>query len=52
MTAEAGKYQGLDRFGCREKIVKDLKSDGLLEKMEPTTCTVGHCYRCRPWWSP
>jgi len=47
MTAEAGKYRGLDRFGCREKIVKDLKSDGLLEKMERYHVPVGHCYRCR-----
>ncbi|MBI4644215.1 MAG: valine--tRNA ligase [Deltaproteobacteria bacterium] len=47
MTAEAGKYRGMDRFGCREKIVKDLKSDGLLEKMERYHVPVGHCYRCR-----
>ena len=47
MTAEAGKYRGLDRFGCREKIVKDLKSDGLLEKKERYHVPVGHCYRCR-----
>jgi valyl-tRNA synthetase len=47
MTGEAGKYRGLDRFGCREKIVKDLKSDGLLEKMERYHVPVGHCYRCR-----
>ena len=47
MTAEAGKYRGLDRFGCREKIVKDLKSDGLLEKRERYHVPVGHCYRCR-----
>ncbi|MFZ5450244.1 MAG: valine--tRNA ligase [Thermodesulfobacteriota bacterium] len=47
MTAEAGKYRGLDRFGCREKIVKDLKSDGLLEKKERYQVPVGHCYRCR-----
>ncbi len=47
MTAEAGKYRGMDRFGCREKIVKDLKSDGLLEKKERYHVPVGHCYRCR-----
>ncbi len=47
MTAEAGKYRGMDRFGCREKIVKDLKSDGLLEKRERYHVPVGHCYRCR-----
>ena len=47
MTEAAGKYQGLDRFVCREKILKDLKRDGLLEKTEPYSHAVGHCYRCR-----
>jgi valyl-tRNA synthetase len=47
MTEAAGKYQGLDRFVCREKILKDLKSDGLLEKVERYSHNVGHCYRCR-----
>ncbi len=47
MTEAAGKYQGLDRFACREKIVKDLKSDGLLVKVERYGHSVGHCYRCR-----
>jgi len=47
MTEEAGKYHGMDRFTCREKIVKDLKADGLLEKMEKYVHGVGHCYRCR-----
>jgi valyl-tRNA synthetase len=47
MTQEAGRYAGMDRFGCREKIVKDLKSDGLLEKMERYHVPAGHCYRCR-----
>jgi valyl-tRNA synthetase len=47
MTDAAGKYRGMDRFGCREKIVKELKADGLLEKMERYHVPVGHCYRCR-----
>lgn len=47
MTAAAGKYQGMDRFACREKILKDLKAEGLLEKVEKYTHGVGHCYRCR-----
>jgi valyl-tRNA synthetase len=47
MTEEAGKYQGMERFSCREKIVKDLKADGLLEKIEKYEHGVGHCYRCR-----
>jgi valyl-tRNA synthetase len=47
MTAAAGKYVGMDRFVCREQIVKDLKRDGLLEKIEPYSVPVGHCYRCK-----
>jgi len=47
MTEQAGKFQGLDRFACREKILKELKNDGLLEKVERYQHSVGHCYRCR-----
>jgi len=41
------KRQGMDRFSCREQILKDLKADGLLAKVEPYTVPVGHCYRCK-----
>ncbi|MFC1829454.1 valine--tRNA ligase [Thermodesulfobacteriota bacterium] len=47
MTLEAGKYEGLDRFECRETVVNDLKENNLLEKVEPYKHSVGHCYRCR-----
>jgi valyl-tRNA synthetase len=47
MTEAAGKYNGMDRFTCRDKIVKDLKADGLLEKVEKYVHGIGHCYRCR-----
>ncbi|TBV80698.1 MAG: valine--tRNA ligase [Desulfobulbaceae bacterium] len=46
MNAEAGVYADLDRFACREKIVADLKAQGLLEKIEEHLHGVGHCYRC------
>jgi Valyl-tRNA synthetase len=46
MKAEAGPYNGLDRFETRELIVKDLKRLGLLEKTEDHTLSVGHCERC------
>ncbi|MEE8399694.1 MAG: valine--tRNA ligase, partial [Desulfobacterales bacterium] len=46
MTAEAGKYEGLDRDECREAVVADLEAAGLLEKVEPYRHSVGHCYRC------
>ncbi len=47
MSAEAGPYAGLDRFEARKKIVADLDALGLLEKIEPHTHAVGHCYRCK-----
>jgi valyl-tRNA synthetase len=46
MNENAGPYRGLDRFACREKIVSDLQAAGLLEKIEPHSHAVGHCYRC------
>ena len=47
MTAEAGKYAGLDRFECRQRIVEDMKALGLVEKIEPYRHAVGLCYRCK-----
>ena len=47
MTAEAGSYEGLDRFDCRKAVVKDLEQQGLLIKIEPYQHSVGHCYRCK-----
>jgi len=47
MTEEAGPYQGLDRFDCRQRILVDLKNDELLEKVEDYQHAVGHCYRCK-----
>jgi len=40
-------FKGLDRFEAREAIVSLLKEEGLLEKVEPHTHSVGHCYRCK-----
>jgi valyl-tRNA synthetase len=47
MTSDAGKFQGLERFACREAVVEALKQEGLLEKIEPYHHSVGHCYRCK-----
>jgi valyl-tRNA synthetase len=47
MNQQAGPYNKLDRFVCREKIVKDLKEAGFLEKIEEYSHSVGHCYRCQ-----
>ena len=47
MTAEAGRFEGLDRFECRRAVVEALESEGLLQKIEPHRHSVGHCYRCK-----
>ena len=46
MTPEAGTYDGMDRFECREAVIQALKKEGLLEKIEPYRHSIGHCYRC------
>ena len=52
MNDLAGPYQGMDRFKCREKILEDLKREGLLEKVEPYRNAIGHCYRCKTMIEP
>jgi valyl-tRNA synthetase len=47
MTAEAGKFEGMDRFECRDAVVAELERQGLLVKVEPYQHSVGHCYRCK-----
>ncbi len=46
MNAEAGPYEGMDRFAARDAIVRDLDAGGLLVKTEPHRHSVGHCDRC------
>ena len=46
MTTAAGKYEGLERYECRRQLVDDLKSTGLIEKIEEHEHSVGQCYRC------
>ena len=47
MNENAGPYVGLNRFVCREAILKDLEREGLLVKIEPYGHSVGHCQRCQ-----
>jgi len=45
MNENAGKYNGLDRFVCREKVVEELKEKGNLIKIEKMIHSVGHSER-------
>jgi len=47
MNQEAGRYSGMDRFACREKIVQDFKDEGVLLHTEDYHHSVGHCQRCK-----
>ncbi|HLW75821.1 MAG TPA: valine--tRNA ligase, partial [Bryobacteraceae bacterium] len=59
MTAAAGTFAGLDRFEARKRVVAELESLGLLEKIEPYKVNLRKCQRCHTiieplvsmqWW--
>jgi len=45
MNEFAGIYNGMDRFECRDALLKDLKEQDLLIEIEPMTHSVGHSER-------
>ena len=45
MNEMAGKYQGMDRFACREALINDLKESGLFDHIEKIVHSVGHSER-------
>jgi valyl-tRNA synthetase len=60
MTANAGKFAGLDRFEARKQVVAELEKLGLLQKIEPHRLSIRKCQRCRTiveplvsmqWWA-
>ncbi|MRJ03173.1 MAG: valine--tRNA ligase [Epsilonproteobacteria bacterium] len=46
LNDQAGEFAGQERLQAREKIVERLQEEGFIEKIEPHTHQVGHCYRC------
>ncbi len=52
MTPKAGKFSGLDLMICRDIVVRELKKQGLLEKIKDYTHSVGKCYRCKKTVEP
>ncbi|MEE0867795.1 MAG: valine--tRNA ligase [Clostridia bacterium] len=46
INKNGGKYEGLDRYEARKRIVEDLKECGALLRVEDYTHNVGTCYRC------
>jgi valyl-tRNA synthetase len=47
MNTAAGAYAGMDRFEARKRIVEDLKTLGLLEKISEHTTAIGLCERSK-----
>ncbi|MFC4761181.1 valine--tRNA ligase [Fructobacillus durionis] len=45
MNANAGKYEGLDRFEARKAMVADMEEAGDMLRIEPYTHSVGHSER-------
>lgn len=52
INENGGKYQGLDRYEARKRIVEDLEKEGYLVKVEEHTHNVGTCYRCKTTVEP
>ncbi|MGM9669672.1 MAG: valine--tRNA ligase, partial [Faecousia sp.] len=46
VNAFGGKYEGLDRYEARKRIVADLDEEGYLVEVEDYSHNVGTCYRC------
>jgi valyl-tRNA synthetase len=47
INGEGGKYQGLDRYVARKRIVSDLEEQGLLAGVKDHVNNIGHCDRCK-----
>lgn len=45
MNEASGKYQGLDRFKCRDLLVEEIKNNGDLVKVDDIVHSVGHSSR-------
>ncbi len=46
VNSYGGKYEGLDRYEARKRIVTDLQEQGYLVKIDDHAHNVGTCYRC------
>jgi len=46
MNENAGSYEGMDRYECREALLEELRQRQAIERTEAHQHSVGHCYRC------
>lgn len=47
MNEHAGKFEGLDRYECRKRVIEELKENGYLLGERETNQVVGRCDRCK-----
>jgi valyl-tRNA synthetase len=47
VTAEGGRFEGMDRHEAREAVKAALGEQGFLVGIEEHAHSVGHCYRCK-----
>jgi valyl-tRNA synthetase len=47
INAAGGRYEGMERFAARKRIIEDLTAQGLLDKIADHSLAVGGCYRCK-----
>ncbi|MBI3975536.1 MAG: valine--tRNA ligase, partial [Armatimonadetes bacterium] len=52
MTAETGRYAGLDRFAARQAAAEELRGLGLIAREEPYLTSIGRCERCKTVLEP
>ncbi len=52
INANGGKFEGMDRYECREAIVKELEEMGLLVEIEDYSHNVGTHDRCKTTVEP
>jgi valyl-tRNA synthetase len=47
INSAGGQYEGMERFAARKRIIEDLTSQGLMDKITDHPLAVGGCYRCK-----
>lgn len=47
MSSTTGKFAGMTAMEARVAVIKELEKQGLLEKVEEYSHSVGHCERCK-----
>ncbi|HPJ30722.1 MAG TPA: valine--tRNA ligase, partial [Methanothrix sp.] len=47
MTEVAGKFAGMKISECKDAIIEEMRSRGIIRKQEPLDQNVGLCWRCK-----